>query len=104
MLRSSKNDRPSGTRQTLVLLTCLSFASYFAYHSQFGRYGFEARSRLAAQKTLVDFEIESLEASRHRLSRDIKQLAKNPPAKDIVEETAASDLGFVYPDARISFD
>ncbi len=86
------------------MLTCLSFSAYFVYHSYYGRYGFEARSRLVAQQTLLDFEIKSLEASRSRLERDIMLLNANPPHPDIIEDIARNELGFAHPDDLIVFD
>lgn len=86
------------------MLTCLSFSAYFAYHSYYGRYGFEARSRLVAQQTLLEFEIKSLEAARSRLERDITLLNANPPHPDIIEDVARDELGFAHPDDLIVFD
>ena len=86
------------------MLTCLSFSAYFAYHSYYGRYGFEARSHLAAQQTLLEFEIKSLEATRSRLLRDIALLNANPPHPDIVEDVGRDELGFAHPDELILID
>ncbi len=103
-MRSSEHDRRWRPGQALVVLTCLSFSAYFAYHSYFGRYGFEVRSRLIAQQTLLNFEIKSLEAARSRWDRDIALLNATPPHPDIIADVARDELGFTHPDDLVLFE
>ncbi len=101
MLRPSQYDRRWRPGQGFVLLICLCFTAYFAYHAFYGRYGFEARFQFASQQTLLDFEIKSLEAVRSGLERDLKLLASEPPHPDIVDDIARAELGFAHPRDRI---
>lgn len=88
-------------RQGLVVLSCLGLTAYFAFHAYQGRHGFEARAQLVERTSLLQFEIESLEAVRSKLARDVALLGSEPPHPDLVEEVARDLLGFVHPSDRI---
>ena len=103
-MRSSQHDRRWLPGQVLVLLVCLCLTGYFAYHAKFGRYGFEARSQLVSHRTLLDFEIKSLEANRQRLKHDVTLLSDHTPHPDIIDEIARVDLGFAGPTEFVIFD
>jgi cell division protein FtsB len=81
----------------MVVLLCLSLTAYFAYHAVYGRHGLEARNRLIERSQLLDFEINSLEAVRAKLERDLALLSPELPAPDIVDEIARDMLGFANP-------
>jgi cell division protein FtsB len=81
-----------------VLLLCLGFTAYFAYHAIYGRHGLEVRSQLTERSALLEFEIKSLEAVRADLKRDVALLSPDKPDPDLVEEIARDVLGFVRPD------
>jgi cell division protein FtsB len=81
-----------------VLLLCLGFTAYFAYHAIYGRHGLEVRSQLTERSALLEFEIKSLEAVRANLKRDVALLSPDKPDPDLVEEIARDVLGFVRPD------
>jgi len=81
-----------------VLLLCLGFTAYFAYHAIYGRHGLEVRSQLTERSALLEFEIKSLEAVRANLNRDVALLSPDKPDPDLVEEIARDVLGFVRPD------
>jgi cell division protein FtsB len=91
-------------RQTLVLLLCLSLTAYFAFHTLKGRHGLEARDRLLERESVLQFEIESLEAVRAKLERDVALLRPDLPDADMVEEVAREVLGFADPHDRIVAD
>ena len=80
-----------------MLLLCLGFTAYFAYHAIYGRHGLEVRSALTERSALLEFEIKSLEAVRANLQRDVALLTPAKPDPDIVEEIAREVLGFVDP-------
>jgi cell division protein FtsB len=80
-----------------VLLLCLGFTAYFAYHAIYGRHGLEARSQLTERSALLEFEIKSLEAVRANLRRDVALLSPDSPDPDLVGEIAREVLGFVDP-------
>ena len=82
-----------------MLLLCLGFTAYFAYHAIYGRHGLEVRSALTERSALLEFEIKSLEAVRANLERDVALLTPDKPNPDIVEEIAREVLGFVDPRA-----
>jgi len=84
-----------------VLLLCLSLTAYFAYHTLKGRHGLEARERLLERESVLQFEIDSLEAVRSRLARDVALLRPDLPDADMVEEVAREVLGFADPRDRI---
>ncbi len=81
-----------------MLLLCLGFTAYFAYHAIYGRHGLEVRSQLTERSALLEFEIKSLEAVRANLKRDVALLSPDKPDSDLVEEIARDVLGFVRPD------
>ena len=81
-----------------MLLLCLGFTAYFAYHAIYGRHGLEVRSQLTERSALLEFEIKSLEAVRASLQRDVALLTPDKPDPDLVEEIARDVLGFVRPD------
>lgn len=105
MLRYPQHDRRSRrsrlVRQTFVALICLGLTAYFAHHAHRGRHGFEARLQLVERTALLAFELESLEAVRSRLARDVALLAAEPPHADLVEEIARDVLGFAHPADQI---
>jgi cell division protein FtsB len=80
-----------------VLLLCLGLTAYFVHHAINGRHGFEVRSRLIERSALLEFEINSLEAVRAKLERDVALLSPDQPDADLVEEIAREVLGFVRP-------
>jgi cell division protein FtsB len=84
-----------------VLLLCLGLTAYFAYHTLHGRHGLEARDALLERESALQFENESLEAVRAKLSRDVALMRSDPPDPDFVEEIARDVLGFARPDDRI---
>ena len=88
-------------RQVIVLLACLTSATYFAYHARFGRHGWEARATLQERLTLIDFELKSLETVRGKLQRDIALLAPENPHPDMVDELARDVLGYVRPTDQV---
>ncbi len=87
-----------------MLLLCLGFTAYFAFHAVKGRHGLEARQRLLERASVLQFEIGSLEAVRVRLERDVALLSPDMPDADIVEEVARDVLGFARPEDRIVSD
>ncbi|WP_291147440.1 septum formation initiator family protein [Hyphomicrobium sp.] len=84
-----------------MLLLCLGLTAYFAYHTLHGRHGLEARDALLERENALQFEIQSLEAVRATLSRDVALMRPDPPDPDFVEEVARNVLGFARPDDRI---
>ena len=80
-----------------MLLGCLLATAYFVTHAVTGTYGLQARARLIERASFLEREIAALEAVRGRLRQDVAALGQEPPAPDIVEETARSLLGFVRP-------
>ena len=52
-----------------MLLLCLGFTAYFAYHAIYGRHGLEVRSALTERSALLEFEINSLEAVRANVEK-----------------------------------
>lgn len=93
-------DRRKGRRrQALVSLCCLLAIGYFAYHATSGRRGYEARSRLIQRASVLEGEIERLEAARARLAHDVRLLEAGDP--DLIEELAAERLGFARPEDRV---
>jgi cell division protein FtsB len=84
-------------RQALVLLLCLGLTAYFAYHTLNGRHGLEARDKLLERESALQFEMQSLEAVRAKLERDVALLRPDIPDPDIVEEIAREVLGFAHP-------
>ncbi len=87
-----------------MLLLCLSFTAYFAFHTLKGRYGLEARDKLLERESALQFEIESLEAVRAKLERDVALLRPDIPDPDFVEEIAREVLGFANPRDRVLMD
>jgi cell division protein FtsB len=85
----------------VVLLLCLSLTAYFAHHTLKGRHGLEARNRLLERESILQFEIESLEAVRAKLARDVALLRPDLPDPDMVEEVAREVLGFADPRDRV---
>jgi cell division protein FtsB len=93
-------DRRKGRqRQALVSLCCLLAIGYFAYHATSGRRGYEARSRLIQRASVLENEIERLEAARARLAREVRLLEAGDP--DLIEELAIERLGFARPGDRV---
>jgi cell division protein FtsB len=87
-----------------VLLLCLGLTAYFAYHTLKGRHGLEARDRLLERESALQFEMQSLEAVRAKLERDVALLAPDLPDPDIVEEIAREVLGFAQPQDVVLMD
>lgn len=87
-----------------MLLLCLGLTAYFAYHTLKGRHGLEARDRLLERASALEFEIQSLEAVRAKLTRDVALLRPDLPDPDFVEEIAREVLGFAHPEDRIVWE
>lgn len=87
-----------------MLLLCLGLTAYFAFHTLKGRHGLEARDRLIERESALQFEIESLEAVRSKLARDVALLRPDLPNPDMVEEIAREVLGFANPRDQILMD
>ncbi len=87
-----------------MLLLCLGLTAYFAYHTLKGRHGFEARDKLLERESVLQFEIQSLEAVRGKLERDVALLRPDLPDPDFVEEIAREVLGFAHPRDRVLMD
>ena len=104
MLRQKTYDGRARSRQALVLLLCLGLTAYFAYHTLNGRHGLEARDRLLERESALQFEIQSLEAVRAKLERDVALLRPDLPDPDFVEEIAREVLGFADPRDRVVVD
>jgi cell division protein FtsB len=104
VLRQHFHDRRAKPRQALVLLLCLGLTAYFAYHTLKGRHGLEARDKLLERESALQFEIQSLEAVRAKLERDVALLRPDLPDPDFVEEIAREVLGFAHPRDRIVMD
>ena len=87
--------------QAIALVAFLGLSGYFSYHTLYGRYGLEAREQLLTRATALDFESETLQKVRQKLTRDIALLGHQPPAPDIVDEIARDLLGYAHPRDRI---
>lgn len=87
-----------------MLLLCLGLTAYFAYHTLKGRHGLEARDRLLERESALQFEMQSLEAVRSKLERDVALLSPDLPDPDIVEEIAREVLGFAQPQDVVLMD
>jgi cell division protein FtsB len=101
VLRQTQNDWRARLRQATVLLLCLGLTAYFAFHTLKGRHGLEAREKLLERQSAVEFEIQSLEAVRAKLERDVALLRPDLPDPDFVEEIAREVLGFANPQDQI---
>lgn len=84
-----------------MLLLCLGLTAYFAHHTLKGRHGLEVREALVERQSALEFEIQSLEAVRAKLTRDVALMRPDAPDPDFVEEIAREVLGFARPDDRI---
>jgi cell division protein FtsB len=87
-----------------VLLLCLGLTAYFAYHTLKGRHGLEARDKLLERESALQFEMQSLEAVRAKLERDVALLRPDLPDPDMVEEIAREVLGFAQPQDVVLMD
>lgn len=87
-----------------MLLLCLGLTAYFAHHTLKGRHGLEARDRLLERESALQFEMQSLEAVRSKLERDVALLSPDIPDPDIVEEIAREVLGFAQPQDVVLMD
>lgn len=87
-----------------MLLLCLGLTAYFAFHTVKGRYGLEARDKLIERESALEFEIDSLEAVRAKLERDVALMRPDIPDPDIVEEIAREVLGFANPRDRVRIE
>ncbi len=87
-----------------MLLLCLGLTAYFAFHTLNGRHGLEARDKLLERQSALEFEIQSLEAVRAKLERDVALLRPDLPDPDFVEEIAREVLGFANPRDQIVMD
>lgn len=87
-----------------MLLLCLALTAYFAFHILKGRHGLEARDKLLERESALQFEIQSLEAVRSKLTRDVALLRPDLPDPDFVEEIAREVLGFAHPRDRVAMD
>jgi cell division protein FtsB len=101
VLRQTQNDWRARLRQATVLLLCLGLTAYFAFHTLKGRHSLEAREKLLERQSAVEFEIQSLEAVRAKLERDVALLRPDLPDPDFVEEIAREVLGFANPQDQI---
>lgn len=88
----------------MATLVCAGITAYFTHHAVHGGHGLVARAALNDRATLVEFELESLEAVRDGLARDVALLSPEAPDPDLVEEIARELLGFVHPDDRVLRD
>jgi cell division protein FtsB len=88
----------------MVLLFCLALTVYFAFHAVNGRHGLEAREKLLERESALQFEIQSLEAVRAHLARDVALLRPELPDPDFVEEIAREVLGFAHPRDKVIMD
>lgn len=84
-------------RLPIVLLGSLLATSYFVYHAVFGTHGLQAKVRLLERSTEIERELAVLEVVRLRLRQDVAALGREPPAPDVVEETARDILGMIRP-------
>jgi cell division protein FtsB len=75
--------------------------AYFAGHAMKGRHGLEARRALQARETVLSKELESLEAVRSRLERDVALMSPDQPDPDMLDEQARRVLGFARQGERI---
>ena len=102
MLRHTARDRrvQKPLQLSLVLLCCAVFSATFIYHTIYGRHGLEVRQSLITRSAELDREIGSLEAVHADYARQVRLLGDRPD-RDLVEEIAARDLGFAYPDERV---
>lgn len=101
VLRPPMHDWRSRASQALVAFCGLILTAYFAYHSLYGRHGFEVRQKLIERSGILEFEIRSLEAVRSKLERDVALLSPELPNPDLVEEIARDVLGYVRPEDKI---
>jgi cell division protein FtsB len=104
VLRQTLHDGQARLRQATVLLLCLGLTAYFAFHTLKGRHGLEAREKLIERESALQFETQSLEAVRAKLSHDVALLRPDLPDPDMVEEIAREVLGFAHPRDRILTD
>jgi cell division protein FtsB len=104
VLRQTLYDWRARLRQATVLLLCLGLTAYFAFHIRNGRHGLEAREKLLERESALEFEIQSLEAVRAKLERDVALLRPDLPDPDFVEEIAREVLGFAHPRDQIVMD
>lgn len=84
-----------------MLLGMSLTTAYFVVHIVFGTHGLLAKYRLMDRSIEIEREIAVLEAVRTRLRQDVAALAQEPPAPDILEETARAVLGLIRPGDRI---
>ncbi len=84
-------------RNACITLTCFGFLGYFAYHLFVGNHGLEARARLESQVTVLNAELNGLEAVRGRLDRDVALMRADELDPDMLDERARAILNFSHP-------
>jgi cell division protein FtsB len=82
-------------RLSLVLLVSLTLSVYFTHHARNGSHGLQARQKLIARSSMLEYDLGRLESVRAKLQRDLALLATDPPHPDSVAIIAGDVLGYV---------
>jgi cell division protein FtsB len=92
-------------RSALLNLALWVFAagvvSYFAYHAVHGQRGLKAQRNFEIEIAALKADLARLEHQRHVLETKVAQLRPESVDRDILDEEARTQLGWLNPNDRV---
>jgi cell division protein FtsB len=92
-------------RSALLNLALWLFAAgvvgYFAYHAFHGQRGIEAQRNFEVEIATLKSDLSRLEQQRHTLEAKVAQLRPEGVDRDILDEEARTQLGWLNPNDRV---
>lgn len=78
-----------------------SVVGYFAYHAFHGQRGIEAQRNFEVEIATLKSDLSRLEQQRHALEAKVAQLRPESVDRDILDEEARTQLGWLNPNDRV---
>ena len=78
-----------------------SLIAYFGYHGVHGDRGLRAHRTFEAEIASLNEELAGLEAERRKLEARVARFEPNSVDRDILEEQARGNLGWIHPNDRV---
>ena len=95
---STRQKRNTGLGKLVVPVFSILLSSYFVYHAQIGRYGWEAQKEMEERAIDLDYRLAAYRIERDQLEARVRLLRNGTIERDMLDEQARYHLNLLQDD------
>ncbi len=95
---ATRQRRNTGLGKLVVPVFSILLSSYFLYHAQIGRFGWDSQSQLIVKAVTLENQLASLQSERKLLAKRVNLLRNGSIERDMLDEQARYHLNLMHVD------